>query len=283
MLFLLLIGVSGCEYQRVVKKGSTEEKQAFADKLYEKEQFAKALPLYEELLGTYRRRREGELIYFRFAMCHYQMSEFGIAAFHFKSFTETFATSSMVEDAAYWYAICQFNKTMPYYLDQTQTELAIEQLQLFINRYPSSKHVESCNEKMDILRRSLQYKAYKNAMAYYYRGLYNAAVVSLKNALISYPDIEERPEMEYLIVECSYLYAKRSVINKQEERYNNAIAECNEYLNTHEANDANRSKIEEIKEKAVQELAEVLETIKQQEEEKKLKTPEQEETETTRQ
>ncbi len=269
IFLFILLAATGCEYQKVVKKGTPDKKHAYADKMYEKGHYAKALPLYEDLLGTYRRRKEGEIIYFRFAMCHYQMSEFGMAAYHFKGFTETFAGSAMVEDAAYWFAICQFNKSMPYYLDQTPSEEAIEQLQLFINRYPNSKYVESCNEKMDELRRGLQIKSYKNAMAYYYRGLYNAAVVSLKNSLISYPDIDEKPEMEYLIVECSHLYAKKSILNKQEERYLDAIEECKEYMNSHNSEVSYYGKVEKIRKMAEMELDLVRKTIKTKEAEDK--------------
>lgn len=269
-LFLtLLIFSTGCEYQQIVKKGSNADKLAYADKMYEKGTYIKALPLYEELLGVYNRRQDGERIYFRYAMCHYQMADYTVAAYHFKMFGETFVTSSKLEDAAYYYAICQVSKTLPYYLDQSQTKQAMEQLQLFINRFPDSKYVEDCNKRMDDLRRDLQLKSYKAAMAYYHRGLYNAAVVSFKNTLISYPDIEEKPEMEFLIVESSYLYAQKSILSKQVERYADAITESKNYLKDHPKDDKFYEKVLEIKGKAEKELGQVKDRIARLEAEEK--------------
>ena len=45
-----------------------------------------------------------------------------------------------------------------------------------------------------------------------------------------YPDTKYAEEMEFLSIKAQYFYAKNSFENRQEERYNEAIAMFNEFV-----------------------------------------------------
>src|SRR3546814_1830569 len=53
--------------------------------------------------------------------------------------------SSDLEEALYMHVLCDYLETYPYYLDPTVTRMAMDNIQLFINVYPTSTHVAECN------------------------------------------------------------------------------------------------------------------------------------------
>jgi outer membrane protein assembly factor BamD len=233
IFFAVGIAFSGCEYQKVLKKGSVEQKYKTAKKYYNKEDYVKALPLLEELVGVYKKPDQAAEIYYYYAYCHYGMGDYIMASYHFKNLTRQYGRSKFREEAAYMVARCEFHKSLPYYLDQTNTKKAIEKIQLFINNYPESKFVAECNDLMDLLRVKLHKKAYETASMYYQMGRYHAASTAFKNAIIDYPDIDNKEKIFYMVAKTSFIYADRSVKKKQSERYTEALVDINEFLNSY--------------------------------------------------
>lgn len=221
ILYSLIILVFGScsEYAVVVKKGTMEEKYDLALKLYKKNDFVRAIPLFDDLLAYYRGKEKSEEIYFYYCYSHYGLGQYELAAYHFKSFTETFYNSKHMEECSYMYTKCLYKDAMPYYLDQSSTSTAIEETQLFLNKFPNTQYKEACNQQIEDLRKRLKKKAFEIAMLWYRIEDYNAAVVSFKNTLKDFPDMENKDEIEFMIVKASYYYAKYSIYEKKEERY----------------------------------------------------------------
>ncbi len=233
IIFILagMLTFTGCEYQKVLKKGSHEEKLDAARKYYNKGDYARAQILLDQLIGKFNRGGNAEEVYFLYAYSHFGMNDYVLAGYHFQNFTETYPRSKYVEQAAFMVARCAFQKTLASELDQTNTKSAIESIQLFINRYPQSELVEKGNELIDELRTKLHDKAYNNAMLYYRMGNYLSAYTSFKNAAIDYPDLPNKEEVEFMMVKSAYLYAKQSVLKFQAERYAQSIEEANNFKN----------------------------------------------------
>jgi outer membrane protein assembly factor BamD len=229
IFFAVGIAFSGCEYQKVLKKGTVEQKYKTAKKYYNKEDYIKALPLLEELVGVYKKPDQAAEIYYYYAYCHYGMGDYIMASYHFKNLTRQYGRSKYREESSYMIARCEFHKSLPYYLDQTNTKKAIEGIQLFINNNPDSKFIAECNDLMDILRVKLHKKAYETASMYYQMGRYRAASTAFKNAIIDYPDINDKEKIEYMVAKTSFIYAQRSIKKKQSERYNQALEEINNF------------------------------------------------------
>lgn len=225
---LALFSCSG--YQKLVKDGTPSEKLEAAKKYYTSKDYVRSQMLFEELLGLYYGKPEREEIYYLYAYSYYGTSEYLLAGYHFNSFAQTYSLSPKREEASYMAAVCRFKKAMPVELDQAPTESAISTLQTFINQYPNSKYVSDCNDKIDQLRSRILAKVYENAKLYHSLGYYKSAVVACENALEDYPDMINRDELHYLMVDAAYLYAKNSVIKKQTERYEDAIARAKSYL-----------------------------------------------------
>ena len=123
-------------------------------------------------------------------------------------------------------------------MDQENTYKAIDALQLFINFYPKSERAADASKYIGLLRAKLEDKAFTNAKLYYDLGGYDvsnykAAVIALKNAQIDFPDIKYAEEMDLLIIKSQFAYAKNSLETRQEDRFNEAIAYADEFIENH--------------------------------------------------
>jgi outer membrane protein assembly factor BamD len=80
------------------------------------------------------------------------------------------------------------------------------------------------------LEDKLVYKSFVAAKLYYNVGQYKAAMVSLRNSLLDYPESMYREEILYLIAKSTYLRAANSIESKQKERYQKTVDEYYSFI-----------------------------------------------------
>ncbi len=185
---LLLVLVSCSKYNRLLKSTDFELKYQKAIEYYDEGDYNKALPLLEELLTLYKGTDKAEKVYYYYCWCNYSLSDFILAGYHFGNFAKTFPSSNKAEECYYMTAYCFYLDSPDYSLDQTNTYKAMQQLQLFVNRYPESDSLPRCNELLDNLRDKLEKKSYETSKLYFNIGEYKAAITALKNTITDYPD-----------------------------------------------------------------------------------------------
>ncbi len=222
VMFALVFSViifSGCsEYQKLVKSSDYSLKFEKAKEYYNKKKYSKALTLFEELLTIYRGTSKAEEIYYYYAYSHYGVGDYILANHFFSTYASIYPMSNRVEECEFMAAYCHYMDSPRDVLDQSNTLLAISELQSFVNRYPQSSRVARCNELIEELRKKLENKAYRNAMQYYSMEKYNSASVAFANVLKEFPDTDRRFELYYMIVKSNYMYGKLSVRSKKKER-----------------------------------------------------------------
>jgi len=187
-------------------------------KYYNNSQWLSAAGLFEELyplsLGTPR----ADTILYLFADSYYQNGDYNMAALHFRDYVRRFPNSERTEDA-FFRCIEAVYKTCPeYYLDQSNTTYAIEQIKAFLQAYPDNKHVEECNLMLDDLHLKLARKDLEIVRLYYNTDHYEACQVTAKNFFNKYSYSPLMPEAVYILVLNNYEYAKRSTERKKPER-----------------------------------------------------------------
>ena len=106
-----------------------------------------------------------------------------------------------------------------FFLKLEEIPNAIEGFNLFVNRFPNSPKVEEAKNYIKILQDRLVEKSYMNARLYYNMKEYKASINALTNSLKEYSDSKYREEMMYLKLNSLFVYAEKSYINKQKERY----------------------------------------------------------------
>jgi outer membrane protein assembly factor BamD len=210
-------------YNRLFKGTNYNLKYACALKYYKTKKYDKALGLFEELVPFLKGDPRGELAAFLFAFSNFHAEDYESASFYFMIFSKSYPYSPRSENAAYMVAYCAYLSSPEVPLDPTNTYRAIQELQLFIDRYPTSARIATCNTLIDKMRLKLETKDFRMAKQYYKMRQYNAAITSFKGVMTTYPDTEYREECLYLIIKSAYLYAMDSIERKKYDRYKIAV------------------------------------------------------------
>lgn len=228
---VLVFTIGSCKYHKLKKSKDPEVKTEAAHKYYEAGKYAKALPLYEDVILIKRNTQGYEKILYRYSDCYYQVKDYILAGYYFRKFVEAFPKSEYTENAQFMSAYCYYLDAPKSTLDQQATRTAINEFGVFLSRYPDSDKAERCNELIDELRFKLETKAFDNAKLYYDLGQFNAAVTALKNSLEDYPDTQYEEETRFLILKSAFEYAEKSITSKQEERYRETLKYYTEFIN----------------------------------------------------
>ena len=224
LLLPVILFVFSCgEYQKVLKSSDVDFKYNKAIEYYEKEDFARAMPLFRELTTMLRATKKSEEVMYYLAYCHYNNSDFITSSYLFKNYVSTFPNGSHVEECFFMGAYCVYMESPSYSLDATYTQKAIGELQEYINKYPEGSRKTECENLILELHNKLAYKAFENAKQYYTTEHYKSAIISLNNMLIDFPGNEHREEAHFLILKSSYELAINSIGTKIEERLQNTI------------------------------------------------------------
>lgn len=225
--YLLVITVfllAACgPYDMLLKSRNHQAKYDYALKMYEIGKDQKAITLFNDVTAIFSGTDKIDTIKFFIAKSTYRQKDYYTSASLFDEFRKSFTRSPFAEESEYLYAMSHYRIAPGPELDQTHTKYAIAAFEEYIDRYPDSPKVETCQEYVDELRSRLYQKAYLVGENYYNISYYNSAIFEFKNILKSYPNIPTREKILYLIVKSNYEYAKASVETKQRERFYNTI------------------------------------------------------------
>lgn len=225
IIIMSVISVSCSKYQKLLKSNDYVLKYNKAVEYYEKKDFYRAVSLFEDLENIFKGSERGEKVYYYLAYCYYNQGDHILAGYYFQNFAYKFPLSSHKEECAFMSAYCAYLNSPDPSLDQTYTYKAIEEMQLFINKYPKSERVPQCNEIIDKLRDKLEIKAFDAAKLYFNIGEYKAAITALKINLEDYPDTRFREDIRYLILRSSYELAINSIESKRLNRFQSTVDE----------------------------------------------------------
>lgn len=241
------------EYSKILKSGDNERKKNAALKYYEEEEYLKSVTLLEDIIPYYKLTPDGEKLYFTYCQANYFMGDYYLAGYYYKRYIRQYPTSKNVEEAQFMSAICSVHNSPEYKLDQTETLNALDELQIFIDLYPDSYRIDTCNQIMDRLRGKLEKKQYENSMLYYRTENYKAAVVAFEGTLEKYPESVYKEEILYHIVKSSYLLAINSITAKKKERLEATLKSYRTFVAAFPDSDW-KNDAEGIKEKTEKEL-----------------------------
>ena len=225
------------KFNKLVKSSDMDAKYVAAIKYFDKEEYTKALTLFEELMGVYRGTSKAEEVHYYYAYCSYNLNDYIVAGYQFRNYVRNFPGGKHTEECAYMNAYCFYLNSPDYSLDQIDTKLAIKEFQRFTNQYPQSAHIPECNDLLDKLRGKLERKSYENAMLYFNTSDYKASLVAFANHLKDFPDSKHAEELNYLIIRSYYLLALNSIDAKKQERFKAAVDNYIKFLDKYPKSD----------------------------------------------
>lgn len=227
VLALVLVAVSISCASKMDKAMKSADKNFIlqtADEYYAKKKWKNALALYDRLPNLVVGTDDGPNVLFKSAYANYYQKAYRLAGHQFKNFGYTFSKDPRAEEASYMSALCYYEGSMDYNLDQTDTESAINELQNFLNAYPNSERAKNINTLIDELSYKIEFKAYENARQYFKMGEYKASNHAFENVLNDFPSTKLRPKIYDFMMKSQYQLAVNSMFDLKKERIDNAIA-----------------------------------------------------------
>ena len=211
IIALAFFALSACNRQQdlALKSADKDYILKIANEKFEKKKWKDALSLYERLSNLVAGTDDAPNVVYNSA---------------FKNFSVTFPQDARAEDAAYMSALCYYEGSMDYNLDQTSTDLAINELQNFLNNYPNSERSKNINELIDELTYKLEFKAYENAKQYYKMADYKAASTAFENVLDDFPSTKLRTKIYDYMLKSKYELAVNSVYALKKDRIENGLS-----------------------------------------------------------
>ena len=223
-----LVAFSSCnDFNRMVKSTDNDMKYEVAMDYFDRGDYNHALQLFDLLQASFRNSPRGEAIVYRTAECYFKQADFEIAGYYFNKYFQTYPFTKDAEKAAYMSAYCCYRTSPESGLDQTNTYKALKQLQGFVERYPNSDSLARANQLIRNLNDKLEEKDYNMCRLFYRMENYSAAITSFENMLKKYPNTSHREQILFDMAKTYYDYAENSVTEKQRERYESCIEQCN--------------------------------------------------------
>ncbi|MET0245082.1 MAG: outer membrane protein assembly factor BamD [Flavitalea sp.] len=230
LILILFVGFTSCsKFAKVQKSTDYDYKLRMAEKYYVAKKYNYAQQLYEELFPIFKGQPQFEDLFYKYAYCSYNLRDWLQAENLFKQFTEVFPTSQKAEEMEYMRAYTYYRQSPKAELDQTNTQKTIGLMQTFINTHPGSARIKEANGIIDKCRIKLEDKEVKSATLYYNMGHYLAAGIAYTSLMNNFPDSERSEEYKLQVIKSYFLYAKNSIIEKQAERYEKVVTECNDF------------------------------------------------------
>lgn len=216
---LLVFILSACsDYAKIVKGSDYSQKFVVANQLFEAQDFNKAIVLYEQIYQHAPKSGEGEVSYYRMAQAYFEIEDYYMAQYYYSSYMQRFPYSDKSEEVLFMIAMCSVKNSPEHTLDQTETELAISNVQQFVDRYPGSYLIDTCNMIIDNLRFKLEKKEFEAVQLYDRTDNYKAAVAAGELFMEHYSRSVFLEETHYLIVKNSYFMTINSIESKKRER-----------------------------------------------------------------
>ncbi len=214
-LFLLVFSMA-CGPKQTNLILDAEDQFALAKREFEKKHYDQAIIEFQKLIFNYPGAVFIDSTQYLLGMSYFNQKDYPLASVEFNKLLSSFPTSQLSDDAAFMVAFCDFEMSVKAELDQSHTLKAIEELQRFLDDYPTSDRAKEAFGLLNLCRTKLAKKAYKNGWLYFKRKQYEAALIYLKDVINGYHDTEWAVPAQFQIAE---VYFKQKKYDQAKTEY----------------------------------------------------------------
>lgn len=215
-------------FEKIRKSSDVNYKLTKANEYFDKKDYQHANELYKELMPIMKSTRNYETLFYRYAYTFYYLKDYVESSYYFKNFTEYFPTSKDAEECEFMSAVSLYKYAPKSSLDQSNTVKSLEAMESYANKYPNSKRIAEANSYIEKSRLKMESKQADAANLYYNIYQYKAATVAYRSVMHNYPDSPNSDLYQFMIMKAMIKYARKSIPEKQEERFASAISAFNE-------------------------------------------------------
>ena len=255
ILLTLTIAFGACKNKELIQPGdpiNVAYDKAVA--LYEKGKWGDAAYGFDLVTRMGRGTNYATESQYFLAESYYNNRQYILAASEYERFISYYPQDEKREMVEYKLAMCYYEQSPRYRLDQSTTRRAIELFQLYNNKYPNSELVVESAARIDELRSKLAHKDYESAEYYLRVKSYKAATIYYDLVIDQFPESEWAEAALVRQIETYIEYADNSVTARQPERYAEAVNTYEKFLQLFPQSDE-RSKVEGLYNEANRKLA----------------------------
>ena len=194
---LFMIFVGGCGSSEATKEVSVEERFKDAMEQFNDRDYLDAINEFKAISLQYPGSAYADDAQYYLGECHFKRGEFLLAAYEYGDMKRSFPASSLVPDAQYKLGLSYYELSPPARLDQRYTTKAKDELQAFVEYYPSHEMAPDAEARIRELTDKLAEKAYNSAKLYQRMERYRAALHYLDEITERYHDTNFAP-LSYL-------------------------------------------------------------------------------------
>jgi outer membrane protein assembly factor BamD len=220
---LALFLLAGCAGSGRLNYDTPEEAFEKGLALYERGKYERAIEYFQGTFDFGRTHAVAADAQLHLARSYRGNKEYLLAANEYTRFLEIYRSDPRVPEVEFERAMTYYDRSPGYMLDQTDTQRAIDQFQLFINRYPSSDKVAEAEAKITELREKLAHKQYETAQHYQHREHFEAAALTYESVFDRYFDTSWADDALLGAMRSYIDYSDQSIRERQNERLQKAI------------------------------------------------------------
>lgn len=188
VLFVALLGLIGCAGSEELEQLSVEKRFEGAMTLYNEGNYLDAYEEFRIVTLQFQGSTLTDDAQFLMGESRYHREEYLLAAYEYDVLIKTMPTSGFVSQAQYRRAMCYYQLSPAYHLDQIYTRQAIDEFQSFIEFHPTDSLVVSAEANIHELNTKLARKEYENGITYMHMEYFKSAVTSFDYVLEKYHD-----------------------------------------------------------------------------------------------
>lgn len=232
---IIALSLNACsEYQAVLKGEDIAAKFKLATELFEAGKFTKANRIFVQIVPKYRGKPQAQKLMYMYCMTFYETRDYFTSNYQMERFVEAYPKSEKVEEIGFLGAKSYYMMSPVYTKDQSETLIAVDKLQDFINKYPNSAYMSKASDLVRELDYKLEEKAYNIALQYNITGPfhrdYNSAISAFDHFLIEFPGSSFKEDAMFYKFDSAYKLATNSVTWKETERVEKALNYYNSLL-----------------------------------------------------
>ena len=189
-LILLLFLFTSCGTYEVSSE-STSNKIDYVKNLIEDEKYSRAIDELNYIMFNDPLSEYSALAQFYIGECYFYLNDFSQSIIEYNKYlTRNDSIEELVKKSQFMLCKCYFNISLEYNKDQSDTYIAIEKLQYFIEKETMRDYIEDIEIMILDLRTKLAKKDFYTAKLYIKLEELDAAIIYYKNIVNDYYDTE---------------------------------------------------------------------------------------------
>ncbi len=168
------------------ERGQLKIKQKWT--LWKKRPLKRAVEVYSMVIENQPFTANAAKAQYQVGLCRYTTENYLEAAFDYRRVIEDYPGSDWVDEASYGLAMCYYDMSLPPEYDQTPSQLTIDAIDSFGNRYPDDERLAGLREKQGEMQEHIAQQQLINAKFYEKRRKFASAKIYYEMVVDKYPD-----------------------------------------------------------------------------------------------